>query len=105
MRLVNARDVKALGAALLPVVESTEFPSSLSPEQSAPPVAPVYLLHGTDDTVIPSVETLLLAHHLDGKTRVKYLLSVLITLDEVDRAGAATEVVKLVGFWTDLLAE
>ena len=57
MQLVNARDVKTLGAALLPTVESAEFPPSLSPEQSAPPVAPVYLLHGTDDTVIPSVET------------------------------------------------
>ncbi len=105
MRLVNARDVKTLGRALLPTVESAEFPPSLSPEQSAPPIAPVYLLHGTDDTVIPSVETLLLAHHLEGKTRVKYLLSGLITHAEVDRAGAATEVVKLVGFWTDLLAE
>jgi len=105
MRLVNARDVKTLGAALLPTVESADFPPSLSPEQSPPPIAPVYLLHGTDDTVIPSVETLLLAHHLEGKTRVKYLLSGLITHAEVDRAGAATEVVKLVGFWTDLLAE
>ena len=105
MQLVNTRDVKTLGAALLPTVESTEFPPSLSPEQSAPPVAPVYLLHGTDDTVIPSVETVLLAHHLEGKTRVKYLLSGLITHAEVDRAGAAADVVKLVGFWTDLLAE
>ena len=36
---------------------------------------------------------------------MKYLLSGLITHAEVDRAGAATDVVKLVGFWTDLLAE
>ena len=105
MQLVNARDVKTLGAALLPTVEGTEFPPSLSPEQSAPPGAPVYLLHGTDDTVIPSVETVLLAHHLEGKTRVKYLLSGLITHAEVDRAGAAADVVKLVSFWTELLAE
>jgi dienelactone hydrolase len=104
MKDVNARDVKTLGAKLLPVLERVSFPASLSPERSSAPIAPVYLLHGTDDTVIPSVETLLLARHLEGKTRVKYLLSSLITHAEVDRTAAAGDVLKLVGFWADLLS-
>jgi dienelactone hydrolase len=103
MKSVNDRDVKGLGARLLPTLDRLDFPASLSPEESAPPSAPVYLLHGTDDTVIPSVETLLLAHHLEDKTKVKTLLSGLITHAEVDKTAAASEVIKLVGFWADLL--
>jgi dienelactone hydrolase len=104
MKAVNDRDVKGLGARLLPTLERIEYPASLSPEESPPPSAPVYLLHGTDDTVIPSVETLLLAHHLEHTTKVKTLLSGLITHAEVDKSAAAGDVLKLVGFWADLLA-
>ena len=43
---------------------------SLSPERATPPTAPIFLLHGVDDNVIPSVETVLLAEHLKGKARV-----------------------------------
>lgn len=103
MTEVNARDVKNLGAQLLPVLERIRYPASLSPEESAPPEAPVFLLHGTDDTVIPSVETLLLAEHLRGTTHVRTLLSGLITHAEVDHAAAAADVLKLVGFWSELL--
>jgi len=103
MKAVNDRDVKGLGARLLPVLATIDYPASLSPEESAAPTVPVYLLHGTDDTVIPSVESLLLAHHLEDKTKVKTLLSGLITHAEVDKTAAAGEVFKLVGFWADLL--
>ena len=105
MKQVNARDVRGLGARLLPVLETITYPDSLSADQSAPPRAPVFLLHGADDTVIPSVESLLLARHLGGKTRVRTLLSGLITHAEVDRAAAAADVIKLVGFWADMLGE
>ena len=105
MKAVNARDVKGLGARLLRVLEGIEYPDSLSPDHSAPPRAPVFLLHGADDTVIPSVESLLLARHLEGKTQVRTLLSGLITHAEVDRGAAAAEVIKLVGFWAELLNE
>ena len=106
MQAVNARDVKGLGARLLPVLESIQFPDSLSPDDSTAPKAPVFLLHGTDDTVIPSVETLLLAEHLERHTRVRLLLSDLISHAEVDNtAAAAAEVLKLVGFWAELLNE
>jgi hypothetical protein len=105
MKAVNARDVKGLGARLLSVLEGIEYPDSLSPDHSPPPRAPVFLLHGAEDTVIPSVESLLLAQHLEGKTQVRTLLSGLITHAEVDRGAAAAEVIKLVGFWAELLNE
>ena len=102
---VNARNVKELGPRLLPVLADMPYPSSLSPQQSPPPVAPVFLLHGADDNVIPSVETVLLAHHLNGKTPVRYLLSDLISHAQVDRSPGAGEVLKLVGFWAEVLSE
>jgi pimeloyl-ACP methyl ester carboxylesterase len=105
MKAVNSRDVKGLGARLLGVLEGIDYPDSLSPDHSAPPRAPVFLLHGADDTVIPSVESLLLAQHLERTTRVRTLLSGLITHAEVDRSAAAAEVLKLVGFWAELLSE
>jgi pimeloyl-ACP methyl ester carboxylesterase len=105
MKAVNSRDVKGLGARLLGVLEGIEYPDSLSPDHSAPPRAPVFLLHGADDTVIPSVESILLAQHLERTTRVRTLLSGLITHAEVDRGAAAAEVIKLVGFWAELLNE
>lgn len=107
MRMVNARDTRALGAQLLPVLENIEiYPDAVSPEQSPPPAGPVYLLHGTDDTVIPAVETRLLAHHLEAQgAEVHALLSDLITHAEVDRSAAIREIWRLVAFWAGLLSE
>lgn len=107
MRMVNERDTAALGARLLPVLERIErYPPSLSPEHSPAPRAPVYLLHGADDAVIPAVETRLLARNLEERnTEVHALLSGLITHAEVDRTAAARETWRLVRFWAELLAE
>jgi dienelactone hydrolase len=107
MKMVNDRDTKALGARLLPIVSDAGiYPPSVSPEESPPPSAPVFLLHGTDDTVIPAVETLLLAQHLEAqRVEVHPLLSGLITHAEVDKTAAATETWKLVRFWSQLLSE
>jgi len=109
MRYVNERNTRALGAELLPVLDrigAEEYPPALSAEQSPPPAAPVYLLHGTDDTVIPAVETRLLAESLRSRgTTVHPLLSGLITHAEVDKSAAAIEVWRLVGFWRDLMAQ
>jgi dienelactone hydrolase len=109
MRHVNERNTRALGAELLPVLErigAEEYPPSMSAEHSPPPAAPVYLLHGSDDTVIPAVETRLLARHLEAQgVTVHALLSGLITHAEVDRSAAAAETWRLVGFWTSLLGE
>jgi dienelactone hydrolase len=105
MRMVNNRDTTGLGERLLPVLESSNaYAESLSPERSTPPVAPVFLLHGTEDTVIPAVETELLARHLEREhVEVHPLLSRLITHAEVDKTAAASETWKLVGFWARLL--
>ena len=105
LNLVNDRNVKVLGDRLLPVLERVTYQNSLSPERSPAPAAPVFLLHGTDDNVIPAVETVLLAHHLDGRTRVRYLLSDLITHASADRAPGPGDVLRLVGFWSDILDE
>ncbi|MBK5297137.1 MAG: hypothetical protein JJE40_08270, partial [Vicinamibacteria bacterium] len=108
-RYVNERNTKALGAELLPVLDrigAEEYPPSLSAEHSPLPTAPVYLLHGTDDTVIPAVETQLLARHLAARgATVHALLSGLITHAEVDKGAAAGETWALVRFWSGLLSE
>ncbi|MGE3275553.1 MAG: alpha/beta hydrolase family protein [Vicinamibacterales bacterium] len=103
---VNERAVDKLGPRLLPVISGLgDGPAdpALSPERADAPAAPVFLLHGADDNVIPSVETVLLAGHLHGQTDVHALLSTLITHAEVDRPPTASELWTLVGFWRALM--
>jgi hypothetical protein len=108
MRLVNDRAVGELGARLLPVVDRMkDHPAmpALSPERApSVPAAPIYLLHGSDDNVIPSVETVLLGEYLQGRAPVVGLLSGLITHAEVDRAPTATEAWRLASFWKQVFA-
>jgi hypothetical protein len=77
----------------------------LSAERATPPVAPIFLLHGVDDSVIPSVETVLLAEHFKGKAEVTGLLSGLITHAEVNRTPGAVEVWRLATFWRAIMRE
>jgi dienelactone hydrolase len=78
MRLVNRRAVDALGPLLLPHVGALAADPALSPERSPSPGAPVYLLHGATDNVIPALESRLLARHLEADTRVELLLTPLM---------------------------
>ena len=108
MQYVNDRAVDKLGPILLPVVESLKnHPGmkALSAERATPPKAPIFLLHGVDDSVIPSVETVLLAEHLKGKADVTGLLSGLITHAEVNRTPGAVEVWRLAKFWRAIMKE
>lgn len=108
MTHVNDRAVDKLGPILAPVVESLadrDEHTSLSPERATPPTATVYLLHGADDNVIPSVETVLLAQYLRGKTEVHAVLTGLVTHAEVDRSAGAIEMWRLLGFWKSLMGE
>jgi hypothetical protein len=108
MQYVNDRAVDKLGPILLPVADGLrDHPgmAALSPERATPPTAPIFLLHGVDDNVIPSVETVLLAEHLKGKARVKGLLSGLITHAEVNRTATSTEVWRLASFWRAIMAQ
>ncbi len=107
MTHVNDRAVDKLGPLLFPIVDGLDsHPSnpSLSPERATPPAAPVFLLHGADDTVIPTVESVLLARFLHGRTPVRALLSGLITHAEVDRSAAAADVWELTTFWRALMS-
>ena len=106
MMHVNNRDVDELGPILAPVVDALsarEEHAALSPERATPPSATVYLLHGADDNVIPSVETVLLANYLRDETEVHAVLTGLVTHAEVDRSAGAVEVWRLVGFWKSLM--
>ncbi len=106
MQYVNDRAVDKLGPILLPVADALkDHPGmpALSPERAAPPSAPIFLLHGVDDSVIPSMETVLLAEHLKGKADVAGLLSGLITHAEVNRTPGAIEVWRLASFWRKIM--
>jgi len=106
MNYVNMRDVVRLGPILLPHLPQLGGDPALSPERSDPPAGPVYLLHGTDDNVVPAIESTLLAHDLEGRgVRVHVLLTPLITHAEVDRSSTAASIWRLVDFWSKLLDE
>jgi predicted peptidase len=79
--------------------------AALSPERATAPAAPIFLLHGVDDSVIPSVETVLLAERLKGKADVTGLLSGLITHAEVNKTPGATEVWRLASFWRGIMRQ
>jgi dienelactone hydrolase len=102
---VNDRDVAALGPLLLPHVRAFAGDASLSPERSPAPRSPVYLLHGTGDTVIPALESVLLARWLAPRTEVHPLSTPLITHAEVDRVAELGDVWRLVAFWSAVLDE
>ena len=107
MIYVNERAVDKLGPILLPIADGLkDHPAmpALSAERAAPPTAPVFLLHGVDDNVIPSVETVLLAEHLRGKAEVTGLLSGLITHAEVNRTPSLTEVWRFAEFWRGMMS-
>jgi dienelactone hydrolase len=105
MRYVNERDVAALGPRLLPHARAFANDSALSPERATAPASPVYLLHGTDDSVIPAIESEHLARWLAPRTEVHPLLTPLITHAEMDREAGVADVWRLVAFWSALLDE
>jgi dienelactone hydrolase len=104
LRYVNDRDVVHLGRRLLPYVGMTGGAPALSVSKSPKPSAPVFLLHGTEDNVIPSVESEYLAQDLRGHAPVRLLLSGLISHAEADRPMHVNDVMQLAGFWGDLLS-
>jgi dienelactone hydrolase len=105
MKLVNNRDVTALGARLLPYLDRLGQDPALSPDRSPAPSAAVYLLHGADDNVIPAVESQLLAAHLTGKTRVRVLLSGFLRHVDVTSRPTLTDTWRMIAFWKAALGE
>lgn len=108
MNDVNDRAVKKLGPILVPFLHQlgADSPSLSADRGTAVPSAPIYLLHGEEDNVIPAVESALLAEHLRRRgADVHVLMSNLITHAQVNHAAAATEALKLVSFWASVLRQ
>ena len=101
---VNDRNVKEMGPLLLPHLGLEADPAA-SPERApTPPSAPVFLLHGDGDTVIPTAESVVLGNYLRKKgSDVHVLVSSIITHAELDRSAAVGESWKLISFWADVL--
>lgn len=104
---VNDRNVKKLGPLLAPHVAAfSSDPAASADRAPSTPAAPVYLLHGSGDTVIPAAESILLADYLRNKgVEVHVLLSGLITHAEIDKSAAASEMLKLDAFWASILRQ
>jgi dienelactone hydrolase len=100
---VNDRDVAQLGPQLLPYIGFYVDRPALSPSRSPDPSVPVFLLHGRDDNVIPAVESQYMADRLRGRVPVRLLLTNLIAHVEADQPAHVTDVLRLAGFWGDLL--
>jgi dienelactone hydrolase len=104
MAWVNARDVGRLGPVLLPHVTAMGNDVALSATRNPPPSAPVYLLHGADDNVVPAAESEALAADLRARGgRVTQLATPLITHAQVDHPPAIAEIWRLVRFWAGVL--
>jgi len=104
LRYVNDRDVVHLGPRLLPYVGFYGGDPALSASKSPKPSAPVFMLHGLEDNVIPSIESEYLAEDLRGHAPVRLLLSGLVSHAEADRPMRVGDVAQLAGFWGDLLS-
>lgn len=102
---VNDRNVAQLGPAVLPHVEKLAGAAELSPERSPAPLAPVFLLHGRDDNVIPAAETPLTADYLRrrGNTRVKTLLTPLVSHADLNPNAPIGDAWQLVKFWKQMM--
>jgi dienelactone hydrolase len=103
---VIERDRRTVGSLMLPWIDELSADPALSPERSPAAQAPVFLLHGLDDNVIPSSETPLLAEYLRRKrpAAVRTLLTPLISHAGLVAAPSIGEAWALVRFWRDLFA-
>jgi dienelactone hydrolase len=97
--------VDRLGARILPAICFFGAEAALSPARSPLPTAPVFLLHGRRDSLIPAREAELLAGRLRGSTRVRLLVTDTISHAQTDRHPNAVDVMRLARFWGDILDE
>ena len=101
---VNDRKVAELGQSVLPFVEKLEGTEALSPEHSPVTTAPVFLLHGAEDNVIPSAETPIAADYLrrNGNPRVRALLTPLVSHATFKTTARVADVWQLIKFWKEM---
>ncbi len=102
---VIARDAAAVGRRILPFVEELGGAPGLSPTRSPATTAPVFLLHGSEDNVIPSTETPLAAEYLrsQGNLDVRWLRTPLISHATLTRHFGFRDSIRLINFWSDML--
>jgi dienelactone hydrolase len=103
VRHARDADSEALRPHLLHHVRELAADPALSPERAPAPRAPVYLLHGTDDPVIPPAESVRAGEHLRAHTEVRVLLTPLLTHADLEPGLAARETAELLGFMGSLL--
>ncbi|MEO8480922.1 MAG: hypothetical protein ABI634_01860 [Acidobacteriota bacterium] len=99
------RNVVRVGAMLLPLLDELGQDAALSPDRSPVTDAPVFLIHGRDDNVIPSSETPLVAadYARRGNTRVRWLLTPLLSHANLGGAAAVGDAWRLLSFWHQVL--
>jgi pimeloyl-ACP methyl ester carboxylesterase len=98
MHGVNERDVRTLGRVLAPLAEEIGGAAALSPARSPATTAPVFLLHGSDDNVIPASESIELERYLtaSGNTQVDLLLTPLVSHAAAKPAAGTGDLWRLV---------
>ena len=105
MTYVNTRNVKALGRGAAAARRRRSPRIRRCRRRARPTVtAPVFLLHGADDNVVPAIESRRLAAVLERTAPVHLLVTSLITHAEVDRPPTAGEVWELIRFWRAVAA-
>ena len=103
LRFATTRDVEALGPLVIGTLPGFASDPALSPERSPAPAAPVFLLHGEDDTVIPSAETVSLSRWLTERhVPVRTLVTPLISHAEVQSTSPA-DALRLIRFWAGVM--
>lgn len=100
---VADRDVATIGRAIAPFVDALGNDPAMSPALAPATSAPVFLLHGVDDNVIPSTETPLAAADLErrGHAPVRWLLTPLLTHATLGTNAGVLDHWRLVSFWRD----
>ena len=106
MTWVNNRNVAALGRAVEPFITGLARDPALSPERSPLTQAPVFLLQGHEDNVIPPSETPRLASYLSAKghRQVRWLLTPALSHMGVQQNAGVVDWWRVVRFWQALSA-
>jgi hypothetical protein len=103
LHYATTRDVAALGPLVIGALPDFASDPALSPERSPAPSAPVFLLHGEDDSVIPCTETVSLSRWLvERHTPVRALVTPLISHAEVQTASPS-DALRLIAFWAGVM--
>lgn len=107
VRAVVERDVTTTGRLVAPFIDTLASDPAMSPSLAPAPQAPVFLLHGAGDNIIPSTETVLLGENLTQRrhTPVRTLLTPLLTHAHLSTSATLAERWALIDFWRDVRRE